>query len=48
MHVATLSAWLCMEAARCRDMAKEGVALTKVKGKNLERGTDHSKGSGGS
>lgn len=31
MHTATLLAWLCMEAARGRDMAKEGVAPRKVK-----------------
>ena len=33
MHTAALPAWLCMEAARGRGMAKEGVALRKVKGR---------------
>lgn len=40
MHAAASPAWICMEAGRCKVMAKEGVALGNVK-ENLRRETDH-------
>lgn len=40
MHTAASPAWICVEVARCKGMAKERVALGKIKG-SLERKTDH-------